>query len=179
MTVQEAIDRIDELKVNKFSREMKRAWLADLEDRIYKEVYNPASAVDMVTSFDEWTAATTYEEGDRVRYGGKLYECRKDHTAQSGQDPDVSSEYWAKIAVSVPEGAPEFFDGIESEAYELSVPVGYTALYLHYLEAQIDYWNGEITKYNSSGKMFEDAYWAWRDAFNRDHPTRAKRWRLW
>lgn len=47
----------------------------------------------------------------------------------------------------------------------LLVPAPYDEVYLHWMEAQIDYYNGEYDKYNNSIIMYNTAY----DAFAKYH----------
>ena len=49
----------------------------------------------------------------------------------------------------------------------LIVPSPYDVLYLRWLEAQIDYANGELGKYNNSITMFNSAYANFRNYYNR------------
>ena len=50
---------------------------------------------------------------------------------------------------------------------ELLVPPPYDEVYLRWLEAQIDYANGEYSKYNNSMEMFNTAYRGYANAYNR------------
>lgn len=52
---------------------------------------------------------------------------------------------------------------------ELIVPSPYDVLYLRYLEMKIDYSNGEYGKYNNSMVMFDAAYTAFKNDYNRKH----------
>ena len=52
---------------------------------------------------------------------------------------------------------------------ELLVPFPYDDLYIHWLHAQVDYANGEYGKYNNSQVMFNDAYAAFENHYNRTH----------
>lgn len=52
---------------------------------------------------------------------------------------------------------------------ELLVPAPYDVLYLRYLEMKIDYTNGEYGKYNNSMTMFNMAYSAFENYYNREH----------
>lgn len=52
---------------------------------------------------------------------------------------------------------------------ELLVPAPYDVLYLRYLEMKIDYSNGEYGKYNNSMVMFNAAYSAFENYYNRKH----------
>ena len=52
---------------------------------------------------------------------------------------------------------------------ELLVPYPYDDLYLKWLEAQIDYTNGEYGKYNNSRVAFNDAYTLFKKYYTRTH----------
>lgn len=52
---------------------------------------------------------------------------------------------------------------------ELLVPPPYDEVYLRWLEAQIDYANGEYSKYNNSIAMFHAAFQGYRNFYNRTH----------
>ena len=54
-------------------------------------------------------------------------------------------------------------------ATELLVPAPYDDIYLKWLEAQIDYNNGEISKYNNSLVAYNDAYDLYQRHYNRTH----------
>ena len=50
---------------------------------------------------------------------------------------------------------------------QLLVPAPHDDIYLFYLESKIDYWNGEIRKYNNSNAMFENALELFSKYYNR------------
>ena len=52
---------------------------------------------------------------------------------------------------------------------ELLIPAPYDDVYLRWLEAQIDYHNGEIDKYNNSIMLFQAAYNEFSRYYNRTH----------
>ena len=52
---------------------------------------------------------------------------------------------------------------------ELMVPVPYDEMYLRWLEAQIDYHNGEYDKYNNAIIMFNTAFEAYQAFYTRNH----------
>lgn len=52
---------------------------------------------------------------------------------------------------------------------ELFIPPPYDDIYLKWLEASIDYVNGEYGKYNNSITMFNEAYSAFERYYNRTH----------
>lgn len=55
----------------------------------------------------------------------------------------------------------------------LLVPAPFDELYIRYLEAQIDYSNGEYAKYNNSILMFTAAYDAYAEYYNRYNISRS------
>lgn len=60
----------------------------------------------------------------------------------------------------------------------LLVPAPYDDIYLRWLELQIDYANGEYGKYNNSITMFNNAFMAYADYYNRDHMPKSKKQRF-
>jgi hypothetical protein len=51
----------------------------------------------------------------------------------------------------------------------LLVPEPYSEMYLHYLAAQIDYWDGEYTRYNNAMAAFNAKYDEYIGWFKRNH----------
>lgn len=61
------------------------------------------------------------------------------------------------------------YDASTPISTELLVPHPYDDVYRYWLEAQIDYANGEYTKYNNSMAMFNEAYSAYSRYYNKHH----------
>ena len=61
------------------------------------------------------------------------------------------------------------YDEQSAEDTELLVPSPYDEVYLRYMEAQIDYANGEYDRFNNSNAMYAAAYTAFARAYNRTH----------
>ena len=55
-------------------------------------------ALEAVELFPAWTAGTAYEQGQRIRWGEKLYRCEQAHTAQPGWEPDKTPALWTEVA---------------------------------------------------------------------------------
>ena len=51
----------------------------------------------------------------------------------------------------------------------LLVPAPYDEVYIFWLQTWIDYWNGEIGRYNNSTSMYKSAYSNFERAYNREH----------
>jgi hypothetical protein len=84
-----------------------------------------------------------------------------------------------KEIIDTHEGA----EGVEFNGYredtplttELLVPAPYDEIYLFWLETKINYWNGEIGKYNNSILMYNEAYSAFAKRYNRTHLPKSKK----
>ncbi|MBQ9860954.1 MAG: hypothetical protein IJO75_01710 [Clostridia bacterium] len=64
------------------------------------------------------------------------------------------------------------FTGYDSDTpttTELLVPTPYEDIYVRWLEAQIDYNNGEYGRYSNSMTMYNAAYSAYERYYNRNH----------
>lgn len=55
---------------------------------------------------------------------------------------------------------------------ELLIPEPYDEAYIRWLEAQIDYTNGEYAKYNNSIEMFNASWKGYQNHYNRTHMPR-------
>ena len=58
---------------------------------------------------------------------------------------------------------------------ELLIPAPFDELYLHWLEAKIDYSNAEYGKYNNSMAMYNAMYEEFRRWYNRQHLPKAEK----
>lgn len=70
------------------------------------------------------------------------------------------------------EGETLHFDGYDEATdmdMELLVEAPYDEIYIHWLESKIDYYNGEIARYNNSAMMYQAAYDAYQRYYNRNH----------
>jgi hypothetical protein len=70
------------------------------------------------------------------------------------------------------------FNGYEEDTdltTNLLVPAPYDEIYLFWLESKIDYWNGEIGKYNNSTAMCNEAYSTFQKYYNRMHMPKGKK----
>jgi hypothetical protein len=61
------------------------------------------------------------------------------------------------------------YDETTALTQELLIPFPYDEVYIRWLEAQIDYANGEYGKYNNSITLFNTAYTAYEKFYNKTH----------
>ena len=83
-----------------------------------------------------------------------------------------------KEIIDTHEGSEEvIFDGYDVDTAldtVMLVPSPYDDIYLKWLEAQIDYVNGDTAKYNNSMTMYNSAYSAFERYYNRTHMPKTK-----
>ena len=70
------------------------------------------------------------------------------------------------------------YDSLTDLQTELLIPAPYDEAYLRWLEAQIDYNNGEYDKYNNAIEMFETAFEGFRNYYNRTHMPKGKKFKF-
>ena len=66
------------------------------------------------------------------------------------------------------------YDDMTALTTELLIPHPYDDVYIKWLEAQIDYANGEYGKYNNSITMYNTAYSAYEKYYNRTHMPKGR-----
>lgn len=97
----------------------------------------------------------TYTQTDKVQWLSRLDWMVKRHIIDTHEGADEVS-----------------FTGYDDSTdlqTELLIPAPYDEVYLRWMEAQIDYHNGEYGKYNNSIDMFNTAYEAFQNYYNRTH----------
>ena len=106
--------------------------------------------------------ANQYGDGEKIKWLAELDGAIKH---------DFYDEYGIECSFSG-------YDETDSET-ELLAPDTYKGMYIHYLEAKIDYWNGEYARYNNSIVMFNNAYQqfeAWWTAHHKKSKNNKFRW---
>ena len=79
----------------------------------------------------------------------------------------------AKLILEPCNGPAEFagYDDATSPDTPLLVPAPFDEVYRYWLEARIDYQNGEYSRYNNSNAMFDAAWQRYADYRNRTAPA--------
>lgn len=113
MTINEAIERLDNLKYNTYTNADKISWLSKLDNMLKRHIIDTHEGAESIV-FDGYTEDT---------------------------DPDTV----------------------------LLAAAPYDEMYLRWLEAQIDYTNGEYDKYNASILLFNTEYEAFNAFYTRTH----------
>ena len=105
----------------------------------------------------------TYTESDKVEWLSRLDTMVKKHIIDTHEGDEVSFTG---------------YDDITNLQTELLVPAPYDEVYLRWMEAQIDYHNGEYDKYNNAMEMFNTAYEGYQNYFNRTHMPKGKKFKF-
>ena len=84
-----------------------------MRNDILKQAQEIRTSIDSVTGtmsdddvaknpmlFLPWETGTEYDVGNRRRYDGKVYKCRKAHTSQVGWEPSAVPALWVVINTS-------------------------------------------------------------------------------
>ena len=83
-----------------------------------------------------------------------------------------------KLIIDTHEGAEEVtftgYDDSTDPNTELLVPAPFDEVYLRWMEAQIDYHNGEYEKYNNAIDMFNTAFNGYQNYYTRNHMPKGK-----
>ena len=106
----------------------------------------------------------TYSQSDKIKWLSTLDSMVKNHV------------------IDTHEGAEEVsftgYDDITDLQTELLMPAPYDEAYLRWLEAQIDYNNGEYGKYNNAVEAFSSFYDGYKAYYNRTHMPKGKKFKF-
>ena len=146
MKLIDAINEADNLKPNMYGLPEKIKWLSRLDERIFENIIRThvLSEEEMAPFLPE--------------------------TEQGEEETEEAADGWHPIPG--PPAPPELvFSGYteEDQDKELIVKSPYDELYVHWLCAQIDWYNREFGGFNASNAIFESTYTAFRNAFNQTH----------
>jgi hypothetical protein len=84
-----------------------------------------------------------------------------------------------KEIIDTHEGEVTFtgYDSCTDLQTDLLIPAPYDKVYLLWMEAQIDYYNGEYDKYNNALEMFNTAYEGYKNYYNRTNMPKGKKFK--
>ena len=108
-------------------------------------------AIDRIDSLKH----NTFTTGEKVEWLSRLDGIIKAQVIDTHEDGDDFPFYGYDEAVDM--------------ETELMVDQPFDELYIRWMEAQIDYYNGEIARYNNSAMMYQAAYDAYQRYYNRNH----------
>lgn len=74
------------------------------------------------------------------------------------------------------EGFPGYTDDTDPDT-TLLVPAPWDEIYLRYMEAQIDYANGDLTRYANSAALYNGCLTEYKNHYHRTHAPKGTQWR--
>ena len=105
----------------------------------------------------------TYSQGDKLEWLSRVDAMVKAHIIDTHEGEEVTF-HW--------------YDDATDLNTELLVPAPYDEVYLRWMEAQIDYHNGEYDKYNNAIEMFHASYDSYQNHYNRTHMPKGKKFKF-
>lgn len=109
--------------------------------------------IDAINGIDS-LKHNTYTQSDKVKWLSRLDAMVKNHIIDTHEGEEVTFNG---------------YDDTTDLQTELLVPEPYAEMYLRWMEAQVDYYNGEYEKYNNAIDMFNTAYQGYKNYYNRTH----------
>ena len=106
----------------------------------------------------------TYTQSDKVAWLSRLDSMVKKHIIDTHEGAD--------------EVAFTGYDDSTDLQTELLVLEPYDEVYLRWMEAQIDYHNGEYERYNNAIDMFNTAFEGYKNYYNRTHMPKGKKFKF-
>ena len=103
----------------------------------------------------------TYSQDNKVTWLSRLDSMVKKHIIDTHEDEVDFSGY----------------DSLTDLQTELLVPAPYDEVYLRWMEAQIDYHNGEYETYNNAIEMFNTTFNSYQNYYNRTHKPKGKQFK--
>ena len=170
MTVIEAINRIDALKPNNYSQDEQVAWLSKIDGIIKEKVIDTHEGADEQTAIAEYIKSNADAYENDVQEYMKIYEVDYEEAKANVKFREIKYKE-AKEHIKATRH-DIYFAGYDPDTdlnAELIAPAPYDDLYLRWLEAQIDYANGEYGKYNNAITMYNSAYAEFANHYNRHH----------
>lgn len=178
MTIQEIIEKADELKPNPFSYEQKTRWISDIEGQIQAEVHLIAPA-DIVTYLWKkevtvtglrFTSSRTAELRDDPGFPDYGKVTFSGLTAYEGNNGTYALRNRAGNKLFFDEGTFVFGDAAEEgeavvtydgSGVETICGPPHEKIYIYYLLAMMDFHNGEYDRYANTMEMFNRFYSAY------------------
>ena len=119
--------------------------------------------IDAISQIDS-LKHNTYSESDKIAWLSRLDSMVK------------------RLIIDTHEGAEDVtftpYDSSTDLETALLVPEPFDEIYLRWLEAQIDYANGEYGKYNNAILMYQAAFDGYANYYNRNHMPKGKKFKF-
>ena len=177
MTIIEAINRIDAIKPNNYTQQEKTSWLSTLDGVIKKEIIDTHEGANKEEAINEYIKSNVEAYENSIVEYMKINEVTREEAEKHIEFREIKYKE-AKEHIEATRN-DIMFNGYHEDTpidTELLVPAPYDEeVYLFWLQSKIEYWNGEMGKYNNSVTMYNKAYSNFERAYNREHKPITKK----
>ena len=170
MKIIEAITRIDSLKHNTYSRDDKIAWLSELDEKVKTEIIDTHYGANKEIVIEEYILENAREHKKAVMEYMKIHNVTREEAEKNVVFHPISYKD-AKEHIEATRNDIMFagYDENTDIQTELLIPSPYAKAYLLWMEAWIDYYNGEHDSYNNAMAMFNAEYEAFQKHYTKQH----------
>lgn len=170
MTLIEAITRIDSLKHNTYDKATKIRWLSTLDGQVKRHIIDTHEGADLEQEIAAYILANKEAHEKAVVEYMKVNEVSRKEAEKNVPFKELKYKE-AKEQIKAARNDITFSGyGVDTPPdTALLVPAPYDELYLWWLAAQMDYHNGEFTRYNNSIQLFNTGYSVFAEVFTREH----------
>lgn len=179
MKIIEAISRIDSLKHNTYTQSDKVTWLSRLDSMVKAEIIDTHEGADKEQAIKEYIEANIAAHEAAVVEYMKVNEVSREDAEKNVHFREIKYKE-AKEHIEATRN-DIFFTGYDDNTdlqTELLVPAPYDEVYLRWMEAQIDYHNGEYDRYNNAMDMYNTAFTGYQNYYNRTHMPKGKKFKF-
>lgn len=170
MTIAEVISKVDELKPNTYTTEDKVEWLSNLDSRVKSQIIDAHEGTDKEKAIEEYIQANITNHEKAVVEYMKVNEVSREEAEKNVEFHEIKYKE-AKEHIEATRN-DIFFNSYDHKIDQdtvLLVPAPYDEMYLRWLEAQIDYYNGEDERHNNAIMRFNNAYEGYKKHYTRTH----------
>ena len=179
MKIIEAINRIDSLKHNTYSESEKVLWLSEVDLDVKNTVLDTHEGVDKEEEIVKYIQSHKKAYEESVTEYMKVHEVTREEAEKNVVYQEIKYKD-AKEHIEATRNDISFkgYDDLTDLQTELLIPAPYDKAYLLWMEAQIDYYNGEYDKYNNALDMYYEALNGFKKYYNRTHMPKGKKFKF-
>lgn len=115
-TLEVLMGQATEAELEKAAAEAETARILPIIQKVLPEL-GTEDAISMTMYFPTWETDKAYGVGEKVQYGGILYNAITAHTSQFGWEPDMAPSLWARVLIAEPDLVPEWVQPDSTNGY--------------------------------------------------------------
>lgn len=176
MKLMEAIRRIDELKHNTYTTGEKIAWLSELDGMVKKQIIDTHECDDKEKAITEYIQANIAAHEEAVVEYMRVHEVSREEAEKNVEFREIKYKE-ANEHIKATRNDIFFTGYTEKDAEDgdgpvLLIPAPWDSVYVLWLQAQIDFYNGEYDRYNNSIAAASAVLQSFESDYHRTHSSR-------